>query len=124
LRGGRLRQQGPIVIVQRQIARIARRAGGIGEDHDRRLQALGAVHRHHPHLPAGAIRIALQIAGPGIEPLQETGKARPVFGLIGKGGVDQLVERIIGLAPSRATSRARPCHGPVSSQAISACGVW
>ena len=34
---------------------------GIGEDHDRRFESLGAVHRHHPHAAAGFAQLALDV---------------------------------------------------------------
>ena len=64
---------------QRQQPRLAlrrprRRRRGVGEDHDRRLQPLGAVHGHHPHLVAGDLHVALHVgpgrAQPGDEALQ------------------------------------------------------
>src|SRR2546430_9468350 len=43
-------------------ARLARsfgRGGGIGENNDRRFEALGAMHRHHPHFVARDVHVAL-----------------------------------------------------------------
>src|SRR5262249_55851856 len=65
-RGGRRRKR-------RRVARggSRRRRRGIGENDDRRLQALGAVHRHHPHLVAGDLHVAFHVglrrAQPGDE---------------------------------------------------------
>ena len=39
-----------------------RRLGRVGEDHDRRFQALGAMHGHHPHLVARDLHVALHFA--------------------------------------------------------------
>ena len=92
---GRQPQRQLHIIVQRQHQRALfrrRHMAGISHDHDRRLQALGAVHRHQPHGIDGGFGIALhlQILGrhPGDEGLQ-AGRARGFAGqrLI-KHGVD------------------------------------
>ena len=57
--------------VERFLAGVVRIGGGVGEDDDRGLQALGAVHGHHPHQPLGIVRLALQLALAGIEPGEE-----------------------------------------------------
>ena len=57
-----------------------RRRRGVGEDDDRRLKALGAVHGHHPHLVARHLHVALHLgcggAQPGDEALQRRRLAR------------------------------------------------
>ncbi len=45
-----------------QLRRVGRVGHGVGQDHDRRLQAFGAMHRHHPHGVAGRFRLALRPA--------------------------------------------------------------
>jgi hypothetical protein len=42
--------------------------GGIGQDHDRRLQAFRSVHGHHPHQIGRLPRLALQFAVAAVEP--------------------------------------------------------
>ena len=44
-----------------RLLRALRRRGGVGEDHDRRLQPLRAVHRHHAHLVARDVHVAFDL---------------------------------------------------------------
>ena len=51
---------------------IARQRQGIGQKHDRCLQALGAVHRHHPNLVAPLFGIALELGLRGAQPVEKS----------------------------------------------------
>ena len=46
-------------VVQQRAALRGGAGGGVGQDDDRRLQALGAVRGHHPHLAAAGRRVLL-----------------------------------------------------------------
>src|SRR5262249_29785209 len=79
--------------------RTGRRSRGIGEDDDRRLESLGAVHRHHPYLVAGDLHIALHVGLRGTQPGNEALQRGRLAPLVVKGKVKELVDRIIGLGP-------------------------
>ena len=84
----------------------------VGQDHDRRLQAFRPVDRHHPHQPAAALGLALQLAVARIEPVEEPGQAGGLAGAIAVGGVEQFVERIVRLAPQPRHQLAPRLPGP------------
>ena len=48
-----------------------RREGGIGDEHDRRLETLGAVAGQHAHLVARPVGVADQLGAVGAQPVQE-----------------------------------------------------
>ena len=83
-------------------------AGRIGEDDDRRLQAFGAVHGHHPHQPSPAPSLALEFALACVEPADEALQARGVGRGKGQRGVEQFVDRVVGLAPEPRDELAAP----------------
>ena len=47
-------------------------SGAIGQDHHRRFEALGAVHRHHPHRVARGFHLAFDLARIGFDLVQES----------------------------------------------------
>ena len=49
--------------------------GGVRKNHDRRLQTLRAVDRHHPRQPLVTPRLALEFPRIGIEPLEKPDEA-------------------------------------------------
>ncbi len=96
------------LFLERQFARAIGPDRGIGEDHDRRLEPLRAVDRHHPDLIAPLARLALQFALAGIEPADETLEAGHMRAGEGVGGIQQFVDRIVGLAPQPGDQTAPP----------------
>ena len=78
---------------------IGRNRRGVGQDDQRRLQPLGAVHRHHPDLVAGGFRLALHLGTGAAQPVQEALQRGRVQAGIGQGGVQQLVHRLGRLRP-------------------------
>ena len=77
-----------------------RRRAGIGQEHDRRLEALGAVHGHHAHLVAPLLHVALHLARRPRAGRRESrcsdGGARVV---VGERQVEELVDRVGRLGP-------------------------
>ena len=71
---GRRRVGRPLRAVElQQAAGPPPRSGraGVGQEHDRRLQALGAVHGHDAHLVVPLLHVALDHAGAVAQPAQE-----------------------------------------------------
>ena len=80
--------------VERILACIIRIGGGISEDDQRRLQALGTVDRHHPHGIGGRRGIPRDLDFTTIEPVEETLQRRGGILFEAKRGVQQLLDRI------------------------------
>ncbi len=71
--------------------------GGIGQDHDWRLEPLGAVHGQHAHLAHALVEIALHLGLAGDQPMQEALERGRMVRLEGERRFQELVERILGL---------------------------
>ena len=71
--------------------------GGVGEDDDGGLEALGAVHGHDPDLVGGLLGAALDRHLLAVEPGEEAGEARGLDALVGQRLVDQRVDAVLGL---------------------------
>ena len=121
LRQRRQRDRDPVRLssgrlFQFEIADLARPAGRIGENDDGRLQALGPVHGHHPHLPARIVGVAFEVGIRRVEPFDEAREARHMRTFVGEGGVEQFVDRIVRLTPQSgdelAASLPRPGQQP------------
>ena len=82
--GGGLPQRCPIRRHQHLVAFAAAVGGGVGQDHHRRLQPLGAVHRHHPDAVARRLCRALDLDLVGIQPHQKPGQRRHRLAFIGQ----------------------------------------
>ena len=74
-----------------------RRRRGVGEDDDRRLQPLGAVHRHHPHLVARHFHVALHLGLRRAQPRDEALQRRRLGALVVEREIEKFVERVVGL---------------------------
>ncbi len=77
--------------------RSLRLRGGVGKDHGFGLKTFGAVYRHHPHLIARHLHVALHFALRGAQPGQETLQRRCLARLIVEREIEEFVERVIGL---------------------------
>ncbi len=96
VRGGRLPDRGTVRRVDG--AAIARRpVARIGQDHHRRLQPLGAMHRHHPDARPGGVELALDDHVLGLEPGQEARQARHLHALMRERLREQRVHPVLGL---------------------------
>ena len=88
-------------------ALVRRQRRGVRQDHQRRLQSLGAVHRHHPHQAAGAFRLALHLRAGAAQPVQEALQRRRMHAAVGQRRVQQFVHRF-GRLRARAARTAAP----------------
>ena len=81
----------------------AGRLHGVGEEHDRGLQALGPVHGHHADGVAGfLLRVALDHHGAGFQPVQEALEGGHVGALEGQGQVEKLRNGVEGVGAEAA----------------------
>ena len=94
---------------QRRAAEPRRIGGRIGEDDDRRLQPLGAVDGHHPHLVGRRPRIALNVDRRRAKTRQGSGRARRSRRARTRARCSS-IRRSGRAPPCRAASRA--CAGP------------
>src|SRR5439155_8546424 len=70
---------------------------GVGQDHDRRLQALGAMDGHHPHRIARCAWIAHDLHVAARKPVEEALQGRRCLLLELKRAGEQLLDRIASL---------------------------
>ena len=75
---------------------VGGQSGGVGQDHDGRLEALGAVHGHDPHGRAGRPGLALDLGAGAAEPVDEALQRGRVIAGVVEGGTEQFVERFGG----------------------------
>ena len=126
---------------QRQQSRrmpALRRRRGVGEDDDRRLQPLGAVHGHHAHLVALHLHVALDLGLRRAQPGDEALQRRRLRAFVVEREIEEFVERVGGLMSEpreefaaallgaeqpgvererrRARARARACSSNVAPQ--------
>ncbi len=95
---------------QRQHTLLAqRRRAGIGQDHDRRLQALGAVHRQQPHCIQRRFGIALHLQILGVHPAQKGLQAGSARRFTGQRLIEHGINRIAGFF-------TQPCQQPRPSR--------
>ncbi len=90
------RQRG-IADRQRQhlVARLPRRIeGGVGEDHDRRLEAFRSMHGHDADHVAAFGQLALDVAFAAIEPVDEALQRGMIVRLEAEGGIQQFVDGV------------------------------
>ena len=104
LRGGVIRPQDRAV--------VGRHGGGVGQDDQRRLQPLGAVHRHDPHQPARLLSLPLHLGGGAAQPVQEPLQRGRVGAAIGQSGVQQLVHRLGRLRTKPGKQPCPPAERP------------
>ena len=70
---------------------------GVGQEHDGRLQALGAVDGQHPDLVTAAFHLALDLRLARFKPVQEAFERRLMFALEIKGKAQERVDRLARL---------------------------
>ena len=84
---------------KRQEPRVSRPGGRrhrIGENDDRRFEALGAVHGHHPHFVARDLHVALDFGARLAQPGEETLQRRRLAPLVIEREIEEFVERVVG----------------------------
>ena len=96
---GRPQHQLPALGPEQGRARGPRHLHSVGQDHDRRLQALGPMHGHHPHRAPALLQVALHLRLAGGEPMQEALQRRRVGALVGQGQGQKLIDGVVGLGP-------------------------
>ena len=82
--------------------------GGVGQDDDRRLQPLGAMHGHHPHLVDALLAAALDRHHVAVEPGEEARERRRLDALVGERLVEQRVDAVLGLGAEARDEPAPP----------------
>src|SRR5262245_18144605 len=78
---------------------IARPRARVGQEHDRRLQAFGAVHRHDADLVALLLHVALDLDVSGAKLVEETLQRWWGIAVEGERTVEKLIDRLGGLRP-------------------------
>ena len=91
---------------------VGRQRRGVRQDHQRRLQSLGAVHRHHPHQAAGAFRLALHLRARAAQPVQKPLQRQRMHAAIGQRRVQQLVHRFGGFRTEPGKQPRPPTERP------------
>ena len=88
------------------------RRTAIDEEHDRRLEALRRMDRHHPHLVAALVHLALDFGRGGLEAGEKRLEAgRPRF-LTGQAIGEKFIEHVARLV-SEAADQLRPRAGHI-----------
>ncbi len=72
---------------------------GVGQEHDRRLQALGAMHRHDADLVAVLLHVALDLDVAAAQLIDEALQRRRRLAVIGESDVEELIDRLRRLRP-------------------------
>ena len=86
---------------------LFRHLKGVGQEHDRGLQSLGPVHRHHPNrVPFGLFQVSLDLNRARFQPVQETLQRRRVVPLEILRQVEEHGDRVLGLAPEAGEQHA------------------
>ena len=91
--------------------RALRRRRGVGEDHDRRFQPLGAVHRHHPHLVARHLHVALDLGLALRAARRRSPAATASRALVVEREIEELVERVVGFVAEPRQDALAPAVG-------------
>ena len=78
---------------------IARACARVGQEHDRRLQAFGAVHRHDADLVALLLHVALDLDVAGAKLIEEALQRGRGIAVEGERAVEKLIDRLGGLRP-------------------------
>ena len=72
---------------------------GVGQEHDRRLQAFRAVHRHDAYLVALLLHVALDLDVARAELIDEALQRRRGVAVVGERAIEKLVDRLGRLGP-------------------------
>ena len=75
----------------------ARRDGGVGQEHDRRLEALARVDGQHPHAVAFRLEVALDLRLVLLDLGEKAGQRRRFAPLVGQRQREELVDRLGGV---------------------------
>ena len=94
------------------LRRSRRRRRGVGKNDDRRFQALCTVHRHHPHLVAGDLHVALHVGLRGAQPGDEALQRRRLAPFVREREIEEFVQRIVGLVPEPGEETLAAAFGP------------
>ena len=76
-----------------------------------RLEALGAMHGHHPHLVARDFHVALHFGIGRAQPGNEALQRRRLALLVVEREVEKLVERVVRLGPEPRQNALAPAAG-------------
>ena len=87
---------------------IRRRRGGVDQEHDGRLQPLGAVHRHDADFVARDFHVALHFGVGGAQPRHKALQRGRRLALIAQGEFEKFVERVVGFM-------AEPLQDPLAA---------
>ena len=99
--------------MSRRRAVSGRRRRGVGQKHDRRLQPLGAVHRHHPDFVARDFHVALHLGVGGAQPGHEALQRCRCLALRRRSASSRNSSSAsLASCPSRPRMRARPPSPP------------
>ena len=77
----------------------ARQGAGVRQEHDRRLQAFGAMDRHDAHLVALLLHVALDLEVAQAKRVDEALQRRRRLAVIGERQIEKLIERLGSLWP-------------------------
>ena len=83
-------------------------AHGIGEKDHRRLQPLGAVHGHDPHLVTALLEVARDLRASVLDPVQKTLERRRVRAAVGQRERQELLDRVPRFRAEAAEQRRPP----------------
>ena len=92
LAGGPERGGGVGLVDPDEAVAVGGKRGGVRQDDEGRLQALGAVGGHDAHRGPGAPGLALHLGAGAAEPVDEALEAGGVEGGVGEGGVEEFVD--------------------------------
>jgi hypothetical protein len=109
-------QRNGIAVGQRELNRVPPRAGGIdagiGQDHDGRLQPLGAMHGHDPHCIERRRRITDDLDIAAREPVEKGLKRGRGTCLEIQGAGQEFFDRVARLGPEPLQQLAAAFHRP------------
>ena len=90
---------------------VLRFAGGIGQNNDRRLQALGAMHGHDPHHIARRFRFAFYLSAALAQPMHKALQRWRVELFMFQRGIEQFIQRITRIRPKPRQDARAPGAG-------------
>ena len=73
--------------------------GGFGQENNRRFQAFGAMHCHHPNALTFGIHLALYLDVIGFQPDQKAGQTGNLVALKGQGLAEEFVDPVLRFGP-------------------------
>ena len=103
---------GAVIVRPAQPALVRWQPGGIRQNHQPRLQALGAVHGHYAHRVARRFRLALHLGRRQPQPVQEALQRGRMGGRMQQRGTQQLVDRLGGFGTQPGKQPRPPAERP------------